>query len=453
MPQISPESCDTARRRAPVSSLARLALGLVLAALCGSPASAREEAGAPPVSTSAHIDLVLDQTRLVFDLSSPVEADAFVMVDPDRVIIDLPEVNFQLDPRAGQTQPRTRGRRGAPAPKATTGVISSYRFGLFAPGKSRIVIDLAKPARVVRAITEAGPDGRHRLQIDLAPIDAATFRRTARATVRDLPVDRPAAAKPEATAAADARPLVVIDPGHGGIDSGAQGIGSVIEKTLVFDFSKILEGQLKESGKYRVQLTRNADVFVSLADRVKFARDANAALFISIHADTISEAAGVSGATVYTVSDKASDAQAAKLAEKENDADSAAGLGGTEDGADVSDILFDLTRRETRAYSHVFARSLVNYWSQAGRLNKNPMRSAGFLVLKAPDVPSVLLELGYLSSEKDIAALMKPQWREKAAGAIAEAIDKFFAPRIGAGDAAPERLPDGVAAAKSEQQR
>ncbi|MDO9442679.1 MAG: N-acetylmuramoyl-L-alanine amidase [Beijerinckiaceae bacterium] len=433
------------------SALTVLALLIVSSvSLFPGSAAAREDASpdaAPPIASSAHIDQVLDTTRLVFDLSGAVEPDAFVMADPDRVIIDLPEIVFQIDPRSGQPKDaRPSRRRGVSGAKASeTGVISSFRFGLFAPGKSRIVIDLAKPARIVRAISEPGPDGRHRLQVELAPTDAATFRRTARAMAREIIAERPAPA-PDASGADDRRPVIVIDPGHGGIDSGAQGIGSVIEKALVFDFSKILEARLSEGGKYKVLLTRNSDVFVSLADRVKFARNSNASLFISIHADTISEAAGVSGATVYTVSDKASDAQAAKLAEKENDADAAAGLGGPEDGADVSDILFDLTRRETRAYSHVFARSLVAYWNGAGRLNKNPLRSAGFLVLKAPDVPSVLLELGYLSSEKDMAALMKPQWREKAAGAMVEAIDKFFAPRIGAGG--QTEAAEGVAAAQ-----
>ena len=141
-------------------------------------------------------------------------------------------------------------------------------------------------------------------------------------------------------------------------------------------------------------MTRSDDVFVPLVGRVQIARDAKAALMVSIHADTLPETSDVSGATVYTVSDKASDAYAAKVAAKENAADAAAGGEGQGDTADVNDILFDLTRQETRAYSHVFARTLVNYWKVAGRLNKNPQRAAGFVVLKAPDVPSVLLELG-----------------------------------------------------------
>ena len=435
-----------AAKASPVGlSFARLAVVLSTLLLFSSPAaaSATAEQATLPIATSSHIDQILDTTRLIFDMSAPVEADAFVISGPERVIVDLPEVSFQIDPKAGGSErPTAKPRGGRPRADPSEGLISSFRFGLFAPGKSRIVIDLRRPAKVLRAKSQARPDGRYRLEIELEPTDAATFQRMARVAAREAVAAVPEAPRAEAQTNGDARPLIVIDPGHGGIDSGAQGLSNTVEKDLVFEFSKVLEGKINESGRYRIQMTRNSDVFVSLADRVKFARNASASLFISIHADTLSEGAGVSGATVYTVSDKASDALAAKLAEKENEADLAAGLGGVEDGADVSDILFDLTRRETRTYSHVFARSLVSYWSHAGKLNKNPHRSAGFMVLKAPDVPSILLELGYLSSEKDVAVFTKPQWREKAADTMLQAIDKFFAGRIGTGPAV-----DGVASA------
>jgi N-acetylmuramoyl-L-alanine amidase len=180
-----------------------------------------------------------------------------------------------------------------------------------------------------------------------------------------------------------------------------------------------------------VLMTRTSDVFVPLGERVRIARTSGAALFVSVHADTLAGEPGVSGATVYTASDKASDAEAARVAESENQADLVAGLDSSEEQSEVSDILFDLTRRETRAFSHVFARTLVGYWKEIGRLNKNPQRSAGFRVLKAPDVPSVLLELGYLSSEKDLTGLVAPAWRQKAAGTVAKAIDRFFQSRGG----------------------
>jgi len=206
-------------------------------------------------------------------------------------------------------------------------------------------------------------------------------------------------------------------------------VKGLIEKELVFDFAKAVAAKLDADGRFKVVMTRDDDSFVPLSERVRMARDGNAALFVSIHADTLSSVADVSGATVYTVSDRASDAEAARVAEKENQSDAAAGLDKTEDASDVSGILFDLTRRETRAYSHFFAHTLVNYWRVAGRLNKNPRRSAGFRVLKAPDVPSVLLELGYLSNEKDGLALTSAQWRDKASSQVAEAIKAFFSAR------------------------
>ena len=222
----------------------------------------------------------------------------------------------------------------------------------------------------------------------------------------------------------------MLDPGHGGPDTGAI-VNGVVEKDVALAFANMLAAKLEAAGGFNVVMTRSSDVFIPLSERVRVARAANAALMISIHADTLTETADVSGATVYTVSDKASDAYAAKVAAKENEADQAVGVDGQQDAADVNDILFDLTRQETRAYSHVFARTLVNYWKIAGRLNKNPQRSAGFVVLKAPDVPSVLLELGYLSSPVDSAALTSDAWRDQATGRMAEAIESYFADRHG----------------------
>jgi N-acetylmuramoyl-L-alanine amidase len=230
---------------------------------------------------------------------------------------------------------------------------------------------------------------------------------------------------------------VVLDPGHGGVDSGAIGPGGAVEKAIVYDFTHELAQKLEASGRYRVVLTRDGDQFVSLGDRVKIARDANASLLISIHADTLQSAAEVSGATVYTVADRASDAEAARIAEHENAADKAAGVEQKEDAAGVADILFDLKRRETRAYAHIFSRGIVSEWRGAGRLNHNPERSAGFVVLKAPDFPSVLVEIGYLSSPQDVKSLGSLEWRAKATSALANAVDHFFRPRSDSGHPAP----------------
>lgn len=379
----------------------------------------------PPVATAARLEENGDKARLVFELSKRVDAQAFVLAGPARVIVDLPQVEFALDPEAGKAQlpgSRRRARR-----RAHAGLVASFRFGQLGQGKSRIVIELRAPAQILRAECEEGDaGGKPRLVVELAKTNRAGFQAAVQSARVVLAAQ--SKARPEPKVAAAGKPTVVIDPGHGGIDSGAI-VHGLVEKNLVFDFAKTLAAKLEADGRLTVVMTRDDDHFVPLSERVRMARDGDAALFVSIHADTLSEAGDVAGATVYTVSDRASDAEAARVAEKENQSDAAAGLDGTEEASGVSDILFDLTRRETRAYSHVFARTLVNYWKVAGRLNKNPQRSAGFRVLKAPDVPSVLLELGYLSNQKDDLALTSPEWRDQASSRVAEAIEAFFSAR------------------------
>ena len=377
------------------------------------------ESGARPAASAVNIEQTIDRTRLVFDLSGPVESSAFVLADPDRVIVDLPQTDFLLDPESGKL---------AHGPHRKTGLATAFRFGQFAPGKSRIVIDLRAPAKILRAACEKNDgDGRTTLVIELARTDRASFEagvQQARAQIAARVQEK----KPQKPESASVKPVIMIDPGHGGIDRGAM-VNGLIEKDLVFDFAKSVAAKLETEGRFKVVMTRDGDSFVPLSERVRMARDGNAALFVSIHADTLSDASDVSGATVYTVSDRASDAEAARVAQKENQSDAAAGLDKTEDDSDVSGILFDLTRRETRAYSHYFAHTLVNYWRAAGHLNKNPQRSAGFRVLKAPDVPSVLLELGYLSNPNDGLALNSPEWRDKASSQVARAIEAFFSSR------------------------
>ena len=405
--------------------LAALALGAfpgfaVASGLVGVRAAALHEALAPTIAvTGAHVEGNADVAKLTFDLSGPLEAKAFVMADPDRVVVDLPQVDFALDAKA------FHGANGRHARKS---LIGSFRFGLLAPGRSRVVIDLAAPARIGAAEVKL-VDGRPRLIVALARTDRAAFLAAAK-TSAPTPV-----AAAAVLSAVPGKPTVVIDPGHGGPDNGAM-VGGVIEKDVTLAFAKQLAGKLEASGRFNVVMSRATDVFVPLSERVRIARASGAALMISVHADTLPESADVSGATVYTVSDKASDAYAAKVAAKENEADTLVGVDGQADVADVNDILFDLTRQETRAYSHVFARTLVNYWKVAGRLNKNPQRAAGFVVLKAPDVPSVLLELGYLSSPQDSAQLTSDSWRDAATGRMAEAIEAYFADQHGPAKAA-----------------
>ena len=407
-------------------------------AVTDAPPSA-EQPQPTPVASAVHNESNGYKVRLVFDLSAAVSAKAFVLADPKRVIVDLPEVNFEIDPQVGlPAKPASRRPVGGAKPAPRSGpasLIAAYRFGLFAPGRSRIVIDLAAPARIEQAASEAASDKGQHLVIELARTDEASFAAAAQAA-RAAETARPAVtaglpqAVPPDSHDGDAKPIIVLDPGHGGIDTGAVGGPGIVEKQIVFDFAMELAAKLEAEGRYKIVMTRTSDVFVPLGERVRMARDSNAALFVSIHADDIINAgASVSGATVYTASDHASDAEAARVAESENQADAVGGVDRKDDPSDVSGILLDLTRRETRAYSNVFARTLVNYWKVAARLNKNPHRSAGFVVLKAPDVPSVLLELGYLSSRQDVAELQSPEWRAKATESVMRSIDAFFAQR------------------------
>jgi N-acetylmuramoyl-L-alanine amidase len=419
-----------------VATVRRAGLPVALAISCDLAAFATLRAQpAPPIAIAAQTEILEHEARLSFTLQSCVTADAYVLDNPARAIVDLPEVNFQIDPHEGEataekpSHRRRFHRHGAEAP-GERGLIASFRFGRLAPGKSRIVIDLSGPAAVISASCAPTP-GAAELNVVLAPATETSFKAAARAgaakqiqsEARDALVVPPAPPSSE-------KPVIVLDPGHGGVDAGALGRDHVVEKFIALDFAKALGARLRAEDRFRVVFTREDDTFVPLGERVKIARRLNAALFVSIHADALANSGDeVQGATVYTVSDRASDAEAARIADHENKADSNAGEEASENASDVNDILFELTRRETRAYSHVFARSLAEYWKVAARLNKNPRRSAGFVVLKAPDVPSVLLELGYLSNEADVSDLASPAWREKAAQQVAKAIDAFFGQR------------------------
>jgi N-acetylmuramoyl-L-alanine amidase len=306
------------------------------------------------------------------------------------------------------------------------------------------VFDLTGPAKVANSYVLDAANGQPpRLVLEFEEVDRTAF-------VQSLaPENRPdlkraisdtnanAAVVPPATTAAltpaaipDARPLIVIDPGHGGIDNGTQS-GGEMEKTLVLGFGLALRDRIEKSGKYRVVMTRTDDTFIPLDDRVKIARTQSAALFVSIHADALPRREGdAQGATIYTLSDKASDAEAERLADAENKADSIGGVNLTDEPTEVADILIDLAQRETKTFSNRFAHLLMTEMKTTARMHKNPLKSAGFRVLKAPDVPSVLVELGYVSNKDDLEHLVSESWRNKTVGSMAQAIDAFFAKRL-----------------------
>jgi N-acetylmuramoyl-L-alanine amidase len=307
------------------------------------------------------------------------------------------------------------------------------------PGASRIVFDLAGPARIAQSFLLDAANGQPpRLVLELAPADRASFLKSLAADGR--PESKPTLAVPvelaapvlvtAAPVAVDSRPVVVIDPGHGGIDNGTQS-GDEMEKKLVLGFGLALRERLEKKGKYRVVMTRTDDTFIPLSDRVRIARNQSAALFVSIHADALPRQEGdAQGATIYTLSDHASDTEAERLAEAENKADAIGGVNLTEEPTEVADILIDLAQRETRTFSNRFARILMGEMKSTVRLHKHPLKSAGFRVLKAPDVPSVLLELGYVSNKDDLEHLVSESWRSRTVATIAQAIDAFFAKRL-----------------------
>jgi N-acetylmuramoyl-L-alanine amidase len=389
-----------------------------------------------PIASDVRLAGDIKRTRFIVDLNKNIQFRAFPLADPYRVVVDLPQVTFQLVSGAGRS-----GR----------GLIKAFRYGLVMPGGSRIVVDLAGPAKIEKSYVLDAANGQPpRLVLELEAVDRTTFVQSL--AVESRPDLRPAigitdavtvtaavatsgaVADPAGTAKAaeppDKRPVVVIDPGHGGIDNGTQA-GGESEKNLVLGFALALRDRVEKAGKYRVVMTRTDDTFIPLGDRVRMARNQSAALFVSIHADALPRGEGdARGATIYTLSDKASDAEAERLAELENKADAIGGVNLTEEPTDVADILIDLAQRETRTFSNRFARLLKSEMKTTARMHKHPLKSAGFKVLKAPDVPSVLIELGYVSNKSDLEHLVSDNWRSRTVGSVAQAIDAFFARRM-----------------------
>jgi N-acetylmuramoyl-L-alanine amidase len=411
-----------------------LLVGLGSAILAGSPAVGAPDRGqgrpatAPAedaaVATDARLGGDGTRTRFILDLSRTIELTAFTLADPYRVVVDLPQVAFQLPPKAGDS-----GR----------GLVKAFRFGLVMPGGSRIVLDAAGPVRIDKAFVLDPIDGQPaRLVLDLVTVDRETFLRNLalenkpRRQVEPRKSDR----EPAAGAAADGRPVIVLDPGHGGLDTGSAAASGETEKAIVLEFAHQLREKLEKSGKYRIVMTRSDDSFVTLSERVRVARGSRAALFVSIHADALGRRdSETRGATVYTLSETASDAEAARLAEVENKADVIAGVDLSAEPDEVADILIDLAQRETKTFSALFARTLVGELKTAARMHKHPLKSAGFKVLKAPDVPSVLVELGYLSSPHDLKLMTSEAWRQRATDSIVQAVNGFFSTRLAGGAA------------------
>jgi len=378
--------------------------------------AALAQSGAYPMATDVRLGGDAAATRFIMDLSRKIELHAFTLADPYRVVIDIPQVVFRLPAKAGES-----GR----------GLVKAFRFGLMMEGGSRIVLDLGKPARVQKAfVMEAEAGDPARLVLDLVATDRASYLRQIALDEKLLTERTPVRPQPPVNAG-DPRPLVVLDPGHGGIDTGTHAPSGQLEKDIVLDVANRLRERIEKAGKYRVLMTRRDDTFIPLGDRVDIARKANAALFVSIHADALPHKEGdAQGATIYTLSNKASDPEAAQLAEKENRADVIAGVDLKDEPDDVAGILIDLAQRETKTFSVQFAHKLVADLRGVARLHKQPLKSAGFRVLRAPDVPSVLVELGYVSNRDDLRSLLSETWRDHTADSIAKAIDGYLSTHV-----------------------
>tara|TARA_Y100001970_G_scaffold293959_1_gene445083 strand:+ start:9182 stop:10132 length:951 start_codon:yes stop_codon:yes gene_type:complete len=306
------------------------------------------------------------------------------------------------------------------------------RFGLFKPGLSRVVLDSKGPVRITKAfMIPPNAAGRpHRIVLDIKRVTENAFMAAySRIGKRSKPGPdatprlRPPVLKPKSKSGE--KIVIMIDPGHGGVDPGAISRSGVWEKHIVLSFSKELRRQLRATGKFEVRLTRGRDVFIRLRERIARARAAGADLFLSIHADSIRNPR-VRGMSVYTLSERASDKEAAALARKENKSDMIAGLDLNEQSNEVVNILIDLAQRETMNESTVFARQLVTELSKVRKMLRNTHRFAGFAVLKAPDIPSVLVELGYLSNRSDERLLRDPGQRRRMATAMTRAIRRYF---------------------------
>lgn len=416
--------------------------------------------------TGARVGGDESKTRFVADLTAPVGYSVYVLPNPYRVVIDAPDLAFSLPPGIGQK---------------VRGLVSEYRYGVVEPGKSRIVIDTKGPVLIDKSFLVNPKAGQPaRIVVDMVQTTEAAFMATyQQAAIADkgeaadpasepiappapdtveepqsqinhpvpgstglgeAPPPQPQAAAPDQTspAATPAEPsktpgrkLVVIDPGHGGIDPGASSPSGTHEKDVVLDFANALKKALQDTDRYDVVLTRDTDEFLSLKRRVEVAREHQADLFIAIHADTV-RGQDARGATIYTLSDKASDAEAEELAKKENRADIIGGVDLEVENKEITNILIDLAQRESKNHAVLLSKKVVSQLKPLTLMTGKPMRSAGFVVLKAPDVPSVLLELGYLSSRQDEKLMTSPEWQARIAKAFAKAVDGYFTTELAA---------------------
>ncbi len=416
----------------------------LFAVACHATASANDgavvatAADAPPVSKAAERHDMLtvaaanpatakpaDRTRFVVGLDRKVEYQVFSLANPNRVVVELPDVKLNL-PQQSAT--------------GAVGLVKSFRGGLAASGTTRVVIDVTEPVVVESAKIEKDGSGAWRLALDILAVDAAIKSGSKKGFAAQpnglgagslQPPTPKRAENPKIRAAKAFKPIIVLDPGHGGMDSGAMKFGTV-EKQVVLAFAHELRHQLEKTGRYKVLMTRDKDVFVELEERVKFGERNNANLFIAVHADYASTKAR--GATIFTLRDRVakdlersatsragskvlSDTDVQKVKQSSGDVDA------------LRDILADLAERDvklTHERTGVFARSVIENMGESTPMRNEPDQQAAFKVLKTAQFPSVLIELAYVSNRQDASNLNSDQWRERVADSIVTAVDNYF---------------------------
>lgn len=366
---------------------------------------------AVPEISAARIGGDDKSTRFVLEINGTAAFRTFSLANPNRIVIDLDEVNWNIGPGGAQGK----------------GLINNYRYGLYMPGTSRLVLDLNSPVKISNSFIIKGTGGKpNRLVFDFEKTSQLEFENSiSKPTIRAQDTDntsRPAA-RP-----APGKKIIVLDPGHGGHDPGNLGgvkINGIPEKNVTISAARNIKKILEDSGRYEVIMTRDRDIFVDLRDRSRVAHRYNANLFISIHADAF-KSANVRGATIYTLTETASDREAALLAARENKSDIIAGVDLQDEPDIVQNILIDLVKQETMNLSNRFARVLAPELEKAIVVRNRSLRSAGFVVLKGIDVPSILIEMGYLTNKTDATLLMQKETHEKIGRAILRAADKYF---------------------------
>ena len=371
-----------------------------------------------------------DKDRVVIELSAPTKFRAFVLSAPDRILIDMADFKWKVG-----TMNRPEGS-----------LVKDVRYGTLGGGKGRLVFETSRPTLIKSAfIIEKGKGQPDRLVIDFSSATSVAMKEVSTQMMGDMqatppgppvPLDKPQNKKKmvkkdsqkdgqSVDSGSQKQKLIILDPGHGGQDPGALGVNGAYEKTIVLAVGLELRRQLEDAG-YRVEMTRSTDVFIPLYDRVKFARKKGGDLFISLHSDSISRS-NVTGASVYTLSDKASDKETEKLAERENKSDLIAGIDLSHQEEDVAGILIDLAARDTMNQSRYLAKTVITTFDRSGvGILDTKYRSAGFAVLKAMDIPSILVEMGYLTNRNDVEKLSSAAYQSRIAASLKASVDKYF---------------------------